>query len=58
MRLSARMTVAVLAAAVLLFANPAVTFAHGDRHVGDYTFAVGFFVEPAFECGKMVWTFV
>jgi len=52
MRLSARMTVAVLAAAVLLFAVPAVTLAHGHRHVGDYMFTVGFFVEPAYEGEK------
>lgn len=52
MRFIRRSTAAAAIAAAALLLLPAFVSAHGGRHVGDYEFTVGFFVEPAYEGEK------
>jgi len=56
MNITGRSGVAALfvAAAILLLPAlaPTAASAHGGRHVGEFSFTVGFFVEPAFEGEK------
>jgi hypothetical protein len=52
MNFAGRSGLAALCAALVLLIMPALVSAHGGREVGEYSFTVGFFVEPAYEGEK------
>lgn len=47
-----RSLAAALVATAIIGLTATTALAHGHRHVGDFNFTVGFFVEPAFEGEK------